>query len=332
MNASMQSNSLPHESIRVRFSVLIPAYNREVYVAQAVNSVLSQTFTGFEVVVVDDGSTDNTLKVLESYGNRIRVLRQLNRGPEVARNAAAEVSRGEYLVLLDSDDLLLPDALMTYERVIRHFDSPPVIIGAMTGFSDHEPACTESKETHEAKVITFKDYLSKDVPLRVSSSRIVVKKSVFHEVGGLRNTTAKTFHLDSLNLILRIGTYSPCIVVREPITVAYRNHEGNTVRQLNPIARGIHMLARAEREGEYPGGKQRRMERRALIGALALSWSIAHCLRRGRIILASWLLIDTAPMVGAAFVKKFRTLLFRQRTPEALVPDVQIPTPAVGVH
>jgi glycosyltransferase involved in cell wall biosynthesis len=328
----MQSGSLPRESIGVRFSVLIPAYNREKYVAQAVDSVLSQGFTGCEVIVVDDGSTDNTLRVLESYGSRIRVLRQSNRGPEVARNTAAEAARGEYLVLLDSDDLLLPDALTTYERVIRHFDSPSVIIGAMTNFSDQEPVSAKSEGALQVKVLKFRDYLSKTVPLGISSSRIVVKKSVFHEVGGLRDTTAKTFHLDSLNLILRVGTHGPCIVVRAPNTVAYRHHEGNTIRQLKPIARGIHVLARAERDGQYRGGKKRSMERKALIGALALSWAIAHCLRRGRVILASWLLIDTAPMVAAALAKKLRTLLFRQRTPEVLVPEVQMPTPAAGVH
>ena len=328
----MQPSVSPGEPTNVRFSVLIPAYNRERYVAQAVESVLSQTFAEYEVIVVDDGSTDNTPKVLASYGSRIRVLHQVNRGPEVARNAAAQIARGEYLVLLDSDDLLLPDALSTYERVIRHYDSPPVIIGAMVGFSDQEPVVAETKGATQAKVIRFEDYLSKDVPLRVSSSRIVVKKSVFYKVGGLRDTTADTFHLDSLNFILRIGTCSPCIVVRDPMTVAYRNHEGNTVRQLEPIARGIRALARAEREGMYPGGRSRRTERRALIGALALSWSIAQCLRRGRITLGFRLLIDTAPMVLAAFGKKLRMLLLRQRAPEVLVPDLQKPAPAGRVR
>ena len=318
----MQGSSLPRESNDLRFSVLIPAYNREAYVAQAVDSVLSQTFAGFEVIVVDDGSTDNTLKVLESYGSRIRVLRQPNSGPEVARNRAAEIARGEYLVMLDSDDLLLPDALMTYERIIRHFDSPPVIIGAMTDLSAQATPLAKSEAALQVKAFKFRDYLSKSVPVEVSSSRIVVKKSLFDEVGGLRNSTSTTFHLDSLNLILRIGTYGPCIVVREPNTVAYRRHEGNTIRQLKPIARGIHVLARAERDGQYRGGKERRLERRALIGALALHWSVVHSLRRGRVILASRLLIDTAPMVAAAFAKKFRKLLSREHTAEVLVPRV----------
>lgn len=303
-----------------RFSILIPVYNRELIVARTIDSVLSQAFADYEVIVVDDGSADNTLKLLESYGTRIRVLRQSNQGPEVARNTAAKISQGEYLVLLDSDDLLLPNALATYDRVIRQFDSPPVIIGAMTNFSDPEPAYVKPDGTHSITVLKFTDYLSKDVPLGISSSRIVVKKSVFDEVGGLRNTTAKTFHLDSLNLILRIGTYGPCIVVRKPDTVAYRTHEGNTIRQLGPIAQGIHVLARTERDGLYPGGKKRSLEREALIGSLALSWSISYCLRRGRVILAVRLLFDTLPMVVAAFVKKIRTRLHR-RTLETFVPD-----------
>ena len=303
----------------IRFSILIPAYNRERYVAQAIDSVLSQTFTDHEILVVDDGSTDNTLKVLESYGARIRVLRQSNRGPEVARNTAAGVAKGEYLVLLDSDDLLLPNALMTYDRIIRHFDLPPVIIGAIVNFSDQEPLPSELAPAVPVRVLNFKDYLSKDVRLQISSSRIVLKKSVFEEVGGLRNTTANTFHLDSLNLILRVGTYSPCIVVRAPGTVAYRHHQGNTIRQLKQIAQGIHVLACTERSGQYRGGKERSSERKALIGSLALSWSIAHCLRRGRAVLAFTLLIDTFPMVIAAVSKKLRTLLFRRHTPELFI-------------
>ena len=307
----------------IRFSVLIPAYNRERYIAQAVDSVLSQTFHDHEVIVVDDGSTDNTVQVLDSYQNRIRVLRQSNQGPEVARNSAAKIAEGEYLVLLDSDDLLLPDALLTYYRIIRHFKSPPVIIGAMTNFSNEKPISLEPSSADIVKVREFRDYLSKDVPLGLSSSRIVVKKSVFEEIGGLRSTTAKTFHLDSLNLILKVGTYSPCILVTQPNTVAYRRHEGNTIRQLRPIAQGIHILARTERAGQYPGGSKRRMERKALIGSISLSWSIAHCLRRGRAVLAFGLLIDTFPMVLSAFAKKLRTR-FQKHSVETVLPDIKI--------
>ena len=300
-----------------RFSVLIPAYNREKYVGQAIDSVLAQTFTDFELLVIDDGSTDSTLQVLDSYGTQIKVLRQTNQGPEVARNKAAALAQGEYLVLLDSDDLLLPSSLATYDRIIRNFDSPPVIIGALTDFHDGQSVPANPQDSLPIKVLKYRDYLSKDVPLRLSSSRIVLRKTVFDEIGGLRNTTATTFHLDSLNLILKVATYGPCIVVQQPFTVAYRHHETNAIRSVEPIANGILVLARSEHRGEYPGGKKRRADRYACIGAIALSWAINHCLRERRLKLSLQLLWATAPMGIAAIWKKMSTRL--RKPTQALV-------------
>ena len=71
----------------VRFSVVIPVYNRARFLREAIDSVLSQTFTNFEVIAVDDGSTDESLEILKSYGSRITVIQQANQGPEIARNA-----------------------------------------------------------------------------------------------------------------------------------------------------------------------------------------------------------------------------------------------------
>ncbi len=294
-------------AMKIRFSILMPAFNREKYVGQAVDSVLSQTFTDFELLVIDDGSTDKTLEVLQSYGAQIKLLQQANHGPEVARNKAADVAQGEYLVLLDSDDLLLPCALATYDRIIRTFESPPLIIGGMTDFQDGQSVSGDSQPSSSIKVLKYRDYLSKDVKLALSSSRIVIRKSVFDEVGGLRKTTPATFHLDSLNLILKVGIYGPCMVVQQPCTVAYRHHEANSIRSLAPIADGILVLARSESQGQYPGGRKRRRDRYACIGAIALSWAISYCLRARRWKLALRLLWGTAPMALAAVWKKALT-------------------------
>ncbi len=75
-----------------RFSILIPTYNREKHIREAVESILAQTFTDYELLVIDDGSTDGTGEALKSYGARIRVLNQENQGPEVARNKAAQLA------------------------------------------------------------------------------------------------------------------------------------------------------------------------------------------------------------------------------------------------
>lgn len=95
-----------------RVSVIVPVYNRPVYVRQALDSALAQSCPGgFEVVVVDDGSTDETPEVLASFGEAIRVVRQRNGGAARARNAGFAAARGEYLALLDSDDIWLPGKL-----------------------------------------------------------------------------------------------------------------------------------------------------------------------------------------------------------------------------
>jgi teichuronic acid biosynthesis glycosyltransferase TuaG len=98
------------------FSVVIPAYNAERYIAETLNSVQCQSFAEFEVIVVDDGSTDSTLEIVEHYSavdDRFRVLRlpQRSGGPATPRNIGIAASRGEYIALLDSDDIWGPDKL-----------------------------------------------------------------------------------------------------------------------------------------------------------------------------------------------------------------------------
>lgn len=94
------------------FSVVIPSYNREKVVVRAINSVLNQTFQDFEIIVVDDGSEDNTEGVVNSIADeRIKYVRQENAGACVARNTGVENSRGQYVSFLDSDDEWFPEML-----------------------------------------------------------------------------------------------------------------------------------------------------------------------------------------------------------------------------
>jgi glycosyltransferase involved in cell wall biosynthesis len=92
-------------------SVVIPAYNCAAYVGQAVDSVLRQTYTDWEIIVVDDGSRDDTKLILEQYGDRIRYIYQQNQGVSIARNRGIELARGEFIAFLDADDYFLPDKI-----------------------------------------------------------------------------------------------------------------------------------------------------------------------------------------------------------------------------
>src|SRR3990172_2859967 len=101
----------------MKLSVVIPAYNHGRFLGQCLGSVLSQDLPDFEVIVVDDGSTDNTRAVMASFRDpRVRYSYQENRGSPAARNTGYRLSTGEYIALLDSDDLLLPHSLEVYEK------------------------------------------------------------------------------------------------------------------------------------------------------------------------------------------------------------------------
>ena len=92
-------------------SVIIPTYNRGWILKEAVESVLAQDFTDYELIVVDDGSTDDSREILNSFGQKIIVLRQPNQGVSAARNRGIAAARAQLVALLDSDDLWLPQKL-----------------------------------------------------------------------------------------------------------------------------------------------------------------------------------------------------------------------------
>ena len=101
-------------------SVIIPTYNRARFLPAAIDSVLGQTHKRVEVIIVDDGSTDDTDTVLNDYGDRIRVLRQKNAGPAIARNRGIAMATGDIIAFLDSDDLWLPTKL---ERQVQSLEA-----------------------------------------------------------------------------------------------------------------------------------------------------------------------------------------------------------------
>ncbi len=288
----------------LRFSILVPTFNQSKYLRQAIDSILSQSFTRYEVIVIDDGSIDDTPRVLESYGSRIHVIRQSNQGPEIARNNAAALATGEYLAMLDHDDLFLPRAFEIYDRVIRSFDSPPLVIGAMGHFQGDGPIPAKLFVQDSIQVLKYRDFLAKDIPIASSNSRIIMRKDVFEKIGGYRSLLSAGFYSDDFNLILKAGTFSPCVVVRKPYTVAKREHAENSSGNLKATANAMLHVVDSERARVYPGGKQRRQDRYACIGGLTSAYAVRYCWRRKERRVALRLLLGSAPMVMGALRRK----------------------------
>jgi hypothetical protein len=107
-------------------SVIIPTYNRAGYVVEAIDSVLAQTFNEHEIIVVDDGSTDNTKEVLAKYGDRLRYIYQANAGVSSARNHGIQEAKADWIAFLDSDDIWFPEKLAVQMEFVHKY--PDVVL------------------------------------------------------------------------------------------------------------------------------------------------------------------------------------------------------------
>ena len=197
------------------FSVVIPTYNRAHTLPRAIESVLAQSFKDFELIVVDDGSTDETPKILERYP--IRVIHQPNRGVSAARNRGIEAARGHIIALLDSDDEWKPHKLQ------NHYDffevNPDYKIHQTEEIWIKDGKFLNKKRKHQKKSgDIFYDSLHLCL---ISPSAVAIKKELFEEVGLFR----EDFEVcEDYELWLRITRkylvgYSP-----QPLVIKYGGH------------------------------------------------------------------------------------------------------------
>lgn len=120
-------------------SILIPLYNAEKYFAKTIESILNQTYEHIEVIIVDDGSTDNSLKIakqLEGEFSQIKVYSQENKGASSARNKAFKLSKGEYIQYLDADDILHMDKILTQVQYLKKYEEKVVSFGKCGKFQN----------------------------------------------------------------------------------------------------------------------------------------------------------------------------------------------------
>ena len=170
-----------------RFSVTIPAYNAASTLAETVASVQAQTFADWELVIVDDGSTDDTLALAESFASadpRIRVISQENRGSGGAYNTAVRNARAELLVMLSADDLLMPEHLATMDALIA--DNPDASIFTVGGWYEYDDGSRELQRLHEAWADAGECTLTDLLSACFFNMGAVYRREVFDAVGGFR--------------------------------------------------------------------------------------------------------------------------------------------------
>lgn len=163
-------------------SVVIPTYNRKERVLDAIKSALAQGDANFEVIVVDDGSTDGTVEYLRALDLPIRLVTKANGGASSARNAGVKEARGRYIALLDSDDLWLPGKLAAqFEYLQSHAEIVLVYTNEyIEADGVREPLSRFDKEKPGKKLAlpAFVDYMP------IHTSAVMFRKNIFEEVGG----------------------------------------------------------------------------------------------------------------------------------------------------
>jgi glycosyltransferase involved in cell wall biosynthesis len=165
------------------FSVIVPIYNGAATIDRALKSVFDQTFSDYEIVVCDDGSTDDTASVLAKYGDKIRVVRQANRGLPAARNAAVKASRGELLALIDHDDQWLPQKLELAVAAMRADPAAALLYSDLIVVNEAGEEFRRSQIAPDtAHAPTMNEMLARIWP--ITPSTVVMRRDAFDRAGG----------------------------------------------------------------------------------------------------------------------------------------------------
>ncbi len=200
-------------------SVCIPAYNRRDYLKETLLSVFAQTYKDYEIVIVDDGSTDGTEEMIKQLGRNIRYHWQENAGDAAARNKLIELAAGKYISFLDSDDLLIPDALEHMVAVMKRESDPVIVYGSYLRIDQNGNVIGKGKIKHRSGFVT--KYLFQAT--FVHSCGSMFPKNALEEAGGFDTSLPVCSDYD---LWLRLSLKYRFIALSEP-TFKRRRHSGN---------------------------------------------------------------------------------------------------------
>ena len=209
-------------------SVVIATYNRARYLPETIDSVLRQRFRDFELIVVDDGSKDDTRRVLEAYGEEIRSIYQENRGPSAARNVGIRAARGRWISIQDSDDLCAPNHLECLFGFVERNPNCGMVFanGAYLEGPEHNRDTIIPKEKSrrlERQGARLIDLFDKSI---VRLQAALISKECFQAIGGLDENFRICMDLDlSFRLFMRYP-----VAYLDQVVFLYRKHEGNIGR------------------------------------------------------------------------------------------------------
>ncbi|QXD14343.1 glycosyltransferase family 2 protein [Rhodocaloribacter litoris] len=189
-----------HTDLQPLVSAIMPAYNEQAHIGDAIRSILSQTLQNWELIIVNDGSTDNTERIVLSFDDaRIKYVYQENKGRGAARNKALSLAKGKYVAVTDADDISLPERFETEVRFLEEHPEIAVVSGQLMVFGDsYTPRLLYRYPTDLEEI---RAYFGRGV-MGVPHPASMIRRSVFDEIGGY---CEECLRAQDLELFLRIN-------------------------------------------------------------------------------------------------------------------------------
>lgn len=258
-------------------SILIPCHNSEASIAESIDSALNQTYPNVEVIVVDDGSTDRSIEVIQSFGDRVRLKKIDHQGACVARNRGLQLSHGEFIQFLDADDILLPSKL-DMQVPILYSDQADLVFCNGYLFGDDRPQrsikkllALPSPDGIDPFLYCLSNGFGTEGPLH--------RRSFLEKVGGFRNGLAGAQEFD---LHIRLGALGARLHKLDDFLFKHRNHNDSNRITHKPKPPGfmtkVFMDLSTQLEHDFP--ESLTSERRTALAGKIFQSSI-HAYRNG---------------------------------------------------
>jgi teichuronic acid biosynthesis glycosyltransferase TuaG len=204
-----------------RVSVVIPVYNYERYIRESVDSCLAQTYPNLEIIVVDDGSKDQTPAILKTYGNKIQVITQSNQGAAVALNKGFRQATGEYVCWLSADDVFLPEKIDKQVKIFSLFPSFDVVYTDFYNIDENGTVTGEFQSDWVPDSRALSRFLKENY---INGSSVMLRKTVWEKAGGFNQGIPAA--VDGLLWLQLLKDGHKFFCIPEPL-LKYRTHSQN---------------------------------------------------------------------------------------------------------
>lgn len=200
----------------MNISVIIPVFNGEKFIAEALDSVLAQTLPAYEIIIIDDGSTDGSAQIIQNaYADKVKYIYQENSGVSVARNLGIQLAQGEFIAFIDQDDMYLPTKFKNELELFKQNQDALIISGKWRYFFASE---------HLKNNFIYQEQIDKEQYGNFLGAYLF-KKSLFELIGDF---DAELDGNEDVDLFLRIKDKGIATIMSDKLSLLYRHHENNT--------------------------------------------------------------------------------------------------------